>query len=234
MGNEVMDLEQLASYLQRNVREVSKMASRGWLPGQKVAGNWRFHRAEINQWIESQMHAYTEQELAAVEAGPGRGADQQPLLATLLTEATLAVPLPASTRASVLKELVNLAEQSWQVYDPEAVLTAVREREELASTALEGGIAIPHPRRLPSNTLGEPVVAFGRTASGIPFGAPNRGLTDLFFLVLCADQSLHLRVLARLSRLLLRPGFSDELRAAETPAQAHQVIEAAENDLILA
>jgi PTS system nitrogen regulatory IIA component len=232
MGNEVMDLEQLASYLQRDAREVTKMAARGWLPGQKVGGNWRFHRAEINHWIESQMHAYTEQELSALESGVSRGADPQLLISTLLTEATMAVPLPAATRASVLRELVKLAEQSWQVYDPDAVHEAVREREELGSTALESGIAIPHPRRLPANTLGEPVIAFGRTSGGIPFGAPNRGLTDLFFLILCAEQSLHLRVLARLSRLLLRPGFVDDLRAAETTAHAYQVIETAERDLI--
>src|SRR5438046_1823766 len=139
MGNEVMDLEQLADYLQRDAREVNKMANRGWLPGQKISGNWRFHRAEINQWIESQMHAYTEQELTALETGVGRGADHQPLVAALLSEATTAVPLPAATRASVLRELVKLAEQSWQVYDPEAILEAVRQREEAGSTALEGG-----------------------------------------------------------------------------------------------
>src|SRR5882724_4704299 len=90
MGNEVMDLEQLAVYLQRDAREVSKMANRGWLPGQKVSGNWRFHRAEINQWIESQMHAYTEQELTAVEAGLTRDSGQQPLITTLLAETTMA------------------------------------------------------------------------------------------------------------------------------------------------
>jgi len=228
-----MDVEQLASYLQRDAREVAKMANRGWLPGQKVAGNWRFHRAEINQWIESQMHAYTEQELTALEIGVGRGTDRQLLVSTLLSEATIAVPLPATTRVSVLRELVKTAEQSWQVYDPEAILEAVRQREDAGSTALEGGVAIPHCRRPAAGTLGESVVTFGRTLSGIPFGAPNRGLTDLFFLVLCTDQTVHLRVLARLSRLLLRPGFLEELRAAETAADAYRVVEAAENDLIL-
>ena len=42
MGNEMMDIEQLATYLHRDVRDVSKLASRGHLPGQKVAGQWRF------------------------------------------------------------------------------------------------------------------------------------------------------------------------------------------------
>jgi PTS system nitrogen regulatory IIA component len=233
MGNEMMTLEQLATYLQRDVREVSKLASRGYLPGQKVAGQWRFARAEINHWIETQMHAYTEQELTALE-GAQAHEDQEPFISNLLSEATIAVPLKATTRASVLKELVNLAEQTWQVYDPEAILNAIRQREEMASTALGSGVAIPHPRRPLPAALGEHVMALGRTASGIPFGAPHGGLTDIYFLVCCRDDRTHLRVLARLSRLLLRAGFLDELRAAQTPGETWEVIAAAEKDLTAA
>jgi PTS system nitrogen regulatory IIA component len=57
-------------------------------------------------------------------------------------------------------------------------------------------------------------------------------LTDIFFLVCCRDDRTHLRVLARLSRLFLRPGFLDELRAAETPAAAWQLITSAEQELL--
>src|SRR5262249_58280065 len=109
MGNEMMDLDQLATYLRRDVREVTKMASRGHLPGHKVSGQWRFARAEINHWIETQMHAYTEQELALLESGGQRGGDHEPLVSVLLSEASMAVPLPAASRPSVLRELVKLA-----------------------------------------------------------------------------------------------------------------------------
>src|SRR5262245_30834438 len=227
VGGETMDMEQLAAYLRRDVREVGKLASRGHIPGRKVGGEWRFARAEINHWIETRLHEYTELELAALEsAHPGEAAE--PLLTGLLSEATVAVPLPATTRASVLRELVTLAEQTWQVYDPEAVLEAVRQREEMGSTALACGVAIPHPHRPLAQALGEPVVAFGRTPRGLPFGAALGGLTDLFFLVCCRDDRTHLRVLARLSRLVQRPGFLDALRAAEGPRQAYEVITTAE------
>jgi PTS system nitrogen regulatory IIA component len=227
----MMDLDQLAVYLQRDAREVSKMASRGYLPGHKVSGEWRFHPTEINHWIETQMHAYTEQELTALEKGPGRPLDEQPLISMLLSESTMAVPLRASTRASVLKELVRLAEQSWQVYDPEAVLEAIKQREEMGSTALDSGVAIPHPRRPMAKALGDHVLAYGRTATSIPFGAPGGGETDIFFLVCCQDDRTQLRVLARLSRLMLRPGFVAELRAAESAADTLQLIEAGEREL---
>ena len=62
------------------------------------------------------------------------------------------------------------------------------------STGFENGVAIPHPRNPMPDVLGQSVVAFGRTLSGIPFGVPKRQLSDLFFLVLCRDPRTHLRV----------------------------------------
>lgn len=232
MGNEILDLEQLAAFLHRDAREVQKMASRGHLPGHRVGGQWRFYRVEINHWIETQMHAYTEQQLTALEGGVPE-AEQERVLSAMMPEACVVVPLPATTRSSVLRELVRAAEQSWNVYDPDAVLAAIRHREEMASTALGSGVAIPHAHRaLPATVLGDHVLAFGKTTSPIPFGAERGGLTDLFFLVCCRDDRTHLKTLARLSRLFLRPGFLDELRAAETGPEAWEVIDAAERDLV--
>jgi len=234
MGNDMMDVEQLAVYLQRDVREVGKLASRGHLPGHKVAGVWRFARAEINQWLEGQLHGLSDQQLVQLERGARVHAPEvaEPLVSTLLTEATMAVPLMASTKASVLRELVNLAEQTWQVYDPEAVLDAIKTREELGSTALPHGVAIPHPRRPLPAALGESVMAFGRTASPLPFGAAQGGLTDLFFLVCCTDDRTHLRVLARLTRMLMRPGLLEQLRAAETTGETWALLHEAEQALL--
>ena len=231
MGSDMMNLEQLATYLQRDPREVSKLASRGHLPGHKVAGQWRFARAEINHWIETQIPDYTDQQLTALEKGHSPSDDREPLVSALLSEASMAVPLAASTRASVLKELVALAEQTWQVYDPTAILDAIRQREEMASTALPSGVAIPHPRRPLPNALGESVIAYAKTTSGIPFGAPGGTLTDMFFLVCCRDDRTHLQVLARLSRLFLRPGFLDELRLMESAADTWQLLADAEREL---
>lgn len=227
-----MDMEQLAAYLQRDVREVGKLASRGHLPGHKVGGEWRFARAEINHWIETQLPSYTETQLTAVEKIGGRTADGAPLIANLLSEASVAVPLPATTKASVLRELVLLAEQSWQIYDVDAVRDAIRAREEMASTALPNGVAIPHPRRPLPQALGESVLAYGRTSTGIAFGAPLGGLTDIFFLVCCRDDGTHLRVLARLTRILMRPGFLDELRNAETANETWELLVNAEQELL--
>jgi PTS system nitrogen regulatory IIA component len=232
MGSDMMDLVQLAAYLQRDAREVGKLASRGHLPGHKVGGEWRFARAEIDQWLEGQMRGYNDQQLTALETRGHAEAEQEALVSQLLTPASMAVPLAARTRSSVLKELVALAERTWNVYDADAIRDAIVQREELASTALPSGVAIPHPRRALAKALADPVMAYGRTASGVPFGEPTGTLTDVFFLVCCKDDRTHLQVLARLSRLLLRPGFLDALRAAETVEETWDLIAAAERELV--
>src|SRR5262249_50249544 len=101
-------------------------------------------------------------------------------------------------------------------------------------TALETGVALPHPHRPLPAALGESVMAYGRTHSGIPFGGSASGLTDIFFLVCCRDDQTHFQVLARLSRLLLRPGFVKELRTLETPADTWHFIAETERDLLAA
>jgi PTS system nitrogen regulatory IIA component len=234
MENVVMDLEELASYLQRDLRDVSKLANRGHLPGQKIGGRWRFDSIAINHWLETQMPGLSDEELEALERH--RSATcvaEEPLVSSMLAESTIAIPLPASTKASVMKELVTLAEQSWQIYDPEVLLQAIKQREELGSTAIAGGIAFPHPHRpVSTKAQGDAVLAFGRTSRGIPFGAPDGGLTDLFFLVTCRSADTHLRVLARLSRMMLRPQFLDDLRSVDSASDALQLIERTERELI--
>ncbi|MFN4261814.1 MAG: PTS sugar transporter subunit IIA [Gemmataceae bacterium] len=231
MNSDLMDLQQLATYLKRDPREVSRLASRGTIPARKVGGEWRFVRVEINHWIETQMPSYSEQQLLALERDPQHRADPELVITPLLAEQCLAVPLTASTRGSVLRALVQLAEQSWQVYDPDAILEAIRQREEMNSTDMGMGVAIPHPHRPLPNALGEAVMAYGRTAAGVPFGSAHGNLTDIFFLVCCRDDQTHLRVLARLARLLQRPDFVSGLRQAASPAETLRLIQTVEREI---
>jgi PTS system nitrogen regulatory IIA component len=230
MGNDTMDLAQLASLLRRDQRELSKLANRGQLPGRKVGGEWRFANAEIQQWLESEMPGLDEAALKNLEEAHPE--PTEPLITHLLAPACVEVPLQARTPASVMRAMVRLVEQSWQVYDPAAVLSAVQAREERSSTAQENGVAILHPPRPLTDALGESVVALGIAAGGVPFGGAMGRLTDIFFLVCCRDQKTHLRVLARLSRLFLRPGYLDRLRAAGTPTDALHVVRDAESALL--
>ena len=220
-----MTIEELTRQLGRDRRQIEKMVSRGHIPGRRVAGEWRFNRTEITQWLESEIREFDEVTLAHVEQAQQSSAlDPRSPISQLISLDTVEVPLDAGTKPSVMQSLVELAGRTWHILEPAAVLHAVRQREEVMSTGFDNGIAIPHPRNPLPNALSDSVVAFGRTLSGIPFGAPRRQLTDMFFLVLARDSRTHLQILARLGRMLQTPDFVDTLRAAETSLAAHAII----------
>ena len=104
MGNDTMDLAQLASLLQRNQRELSKLANRGDLPGRKVGGEWRFASAEIQHWLESEIPGLNEVQLKNLE--DAHPEPTEPLVSHLLAPDCIEVPLQARTPASVARAMV--------------------------------------------------------------------------------------------------------------------------------
>jgi PTS system nitrogen regulatory IIA component len=110
------------------------------------------------------------------------------------------------------------------------MLEAVRAREDMYPTSVEGGVALLHPRRPMPNVLGQAFLALGRTTAGIPFGGPG-GLTDVFFLICSVSDRSHLRTLARLSRVVSAPGFLAALRDAPGAQSAHRLVAETERNL---
>jgi PTS system nitrogen regulatory IIA component len=225
MSHEIFSLEELAEHLGRDRREIEKLANRGRMPGRKVSGSWQFHQAEITRWLEKEMREYTPTELRNVEISQqSEGVCTTLPVSSILQPETVRVPLEARTKRSVLESLVEVAGGTFQVWSPSELLAAVQQREELFATAYPGGIAIPHPRNPLPEALGESILAFGRTLSGIPFGGAHGALTDMFFLVLCRDSKSHLAILARLGRMLQADGFIDELREKHDSMSAYDLI----------
>ncbi len=220
-----MTIDELMTQLGRERRDVERMASRGHIPGRRVAGEWRFNRMEITQWLETELRDLDDQGLARVEQTQlSNDLNPRSPISQLLSPETVQVPLDAGTKPSTLKSLVQVAGRTWQILEPAAVLEAVKQRETVMSTGFDNGVAIPHPRNPLPDALSDSVVAFGRTVSGIPFGAPRRALTDMFFLVLARDSQTHLQILARIGRLMQLPNFVNTLRSAETSANAYALI----------
>ena len=232
MAFEFLSLTDLATHLGRDVREVEKAVRRGRIPGHKTDGEWRFHPEEIRQWLEQEMRGYTSDELAVVEQAQHTAeVDADLPLTGLLNLDTVQVPLDARTRRSVLESLLEVAGRTWQVWEPALLLQAIVDREEVLSTGFENGVALPHPRNPLPNALGTSILAYGRTTAGIPFGAPRRQLTDMFFLLLARDSRTHLLVQARLGRMLQLPDFVDQLRAAPDSPSSYELILAADRQL---
>jgi PTS system nitrogen regulatory IIA component len=229
---ESFNLKSLARYLGRDARDIEKLASQGRIPGQRINGDWRFHPAEVHHWLEREIPTLSDAQLGQFEQSLKQSVDHSEdklIVSQLLSLDTIAVPLEGRTLPGVLRSLVHLANANWQVFNPAHVLEAVRDRENLHPTALPGGVAIPHPGSRLTTDLGESVLAFGRTNTGIPFA--NGQMVDLFFLILCRDHRTHIHTIARLSRMIQRHDFLQGLRQVADPAEALDFIQQIETDV---
>ena len=114
MSHEFYSLDELARQLGRDRREIEKLVNRGRIPGRKVRGDWQFHPTEITHWLEQEMRAFSEPELALVEeTQQSSEVDVEVPVSSLLRAETVQVPLEARTKRSVLESLVEVAGRTW-------------------------------------------------------------------------------------------------------------------------
>lgn len=135
-----------------------------------------------------------------------------------LSEGTVRLGIPARDKAEVFATLIEGLVEAGQV-DPELpVLEEVLRREQVLSTGVGKGVALPHARL--ENYSGF-ALAFGRPLEPIVVGAVDGLPADLFFLLIAdrRDPSSIVRVLGRLARLCDNEETREELRAVQTPEQ---------------
>ena len=157
------------------------------------------------------------------------------VLSELLSPDGIRLNLNGAHRDEVLGELVaqirDLADQ------PEArtkLLRALHEREQLHSTGIGDGIALPHARNALVGLVDKPILVFGRHPQGIPYGAIDGAPARLFFLLIAPTVTQHLGMLARISRLLRDPQLRHNLQTARTPTDVIRLIRDAESKMISA
>lgn len=228
------NIDSLAVYLHLTPAQVLRMAERGRLPARKIGGQWRFSEAEIHHWLEDRIGVSDEEELVRVEGVLDRqsgGVSVEVSISEMLPVEAVAVPLEARTRNKVIEKMATLAMGTGLLWDAPKMAQAVRDRENLHPTALDNGVALLHPRRPMTSVLAEPLLALGRTYSGVPFGGERGALTDIFFLICSTDDQGHLRTLARLSRLLNDTAFLEGVREAEDSQSLHEWITQREDQL---
>ncbi|MFH9869049.1 fructose-specific PTS transporter subunit EIIC [Streptomyces lydicus] len=143
-------------------------------------------------------------------------------MSELITAELVDLDLSAETKDAAARSLAERMAASGRVTDLEGFLADVAAREAQMPTGLDGGIGIPHCR---STHVTEPTLAFGRSASGIDFGAPD-GPADLIFLIAApaGGDADHLSILSTLARHLMDGEFTGALRSATEPGRAASLI----------
>jgi len=122
--------------------------------------------------------------------------------------------LQAETKEGVLRELSEAICRRLPALSPVRLTAILMDREGLGSTGIGEGVAIPHGKIPGIDRL---VAIFGRSRGGVQFASLDGKPARLFFLILAPENSagMHLKALARISRLLKDPRFRERLLAAE-------------------
>lgn len=217
MGKQ-LSLEQASAYLHLEALEVSRLVRRREIPFFGEIGRPFFREEELDAWASQRILGMNERKLDSYNRDfeVAHSRDAMPFrLSSLLTPERIILGFQAKTKASVLSETVAHADALGLLYDPSDLLESLRNREELCSTGLAGGFAILHPRNHDPYLATESFLLFARSERPIPFGAPDGKSTDLFFTLVCHEDRIHLRALARLCMALSDADLVEILRRSE-------------------
>jgi PTS system nitrogen regulatory IIA component len=140
-----------------------------------------------------------------------------------LDPVAITIDLAATTKRGVLEELVGLLAQDHKVKDATAAVEVLMEREKLGSTGIGQGIAIPHAK---TDQASEVTAAFGLSRRGVQFDSLDGEPVYIFFLLLAPPDAagMHLKALARISRLLKDKFFRQSLRDVKDAADVLKII----------
>jgi len=148
-------------------------------------------------------------------------------LSDLLDEHVIKTNLESEDKEEVFAELVELLVRAGRIPNRDAALQAILAREEMATTGIGNGVAVPHGKDASVKTL---TAALGISSDGIDYDAADGGPVYVVFLVLAevSNPGPHVQCLGEIARLLMVPGFYDRLQRATSPEEALAAIRAEE------
>jgi excisionase family DNA binding protein len=214
---QLLTIHELAAYLHLDEVTVNKLVAGGKIPAIQLERQWRFKKQAIDEWIEQQLVGDDEN---FVDVPDGMKLP----LEDLLPNQAIIPNLRASTPIAVIEELAARAYTNGWLADKPWFVGAVVERESLASTAMEGGVAFLHTRAKDKGKIARPFIVVGRSWEGIAFGAADGAPTYLFFLLGLKYDRLHLPILGRLARALRNPATIAKLRSLQSPDQLRALL----------
>ncbi len=176
--------------------------------------------SECTELLNRVLRCATREEIAATLA------DQKQINAPLLTPELIDLELKVSTKEEALRALVDLLQEAGRTQEPSQVEEAVWRREEAYSTGFGEGFALPHCK---TKAVSANSIVIARLSQPLAWQSLDGAPVDTVIMLAIRDGdpgNAHLKTLARLSRLVMRDEFRDEVRRAQSPAALLALIEA--------
>jgi len=207
----ILTIEEVAKYLRVSDRTVYDWAQKGEIPSGKIGTVWRFKKSEIEQWVNEKL-----------SAGRGRERKQVQTQAILSPQRVLFLNCPLKHDA--LLTLANNLAAAPQVKNGTELTNEILKREELMSTAIGRGIAIPHIRLQSVTDL---VVSVGISRVDITdFNPLDDEPVRLLFMIAAAynQHTSYLQALSYFSAKLKNPALRASLINAQTEDEVYKLL----------
>lgn len=236
MPHRMLTLDEVTDYLHLAPGDVRRLLSETDIPHTVRGGRTLFLRSDVDAWASQRILGLPGKRLDAYHEKSMRGTrdifPDDALIPQLLAPADIDLALASKTRASVIRDLVALADRTGRVTDPKELVRSVEEREALCPTAMPGGLALLHARHHAPFRYEGSFIVLGRTVQAVPFGAPDGRPTQLFFLICCEDDRIHLHALARLALMAMKTDVVGRLFDAADAEAAYAALLTAERDVL--
>ncbi|QLK85482.1 fructose-specific PTS transporter subunit EIIC [Staphylococcus sp. 17KM0847] len=148
----------------------------------------------------------------------------------LLTKATVAMDLEATTKDEAILELAHQLNHAGKLNNLDDFVAAIHNRESQSSTGIGEGIAIPHAK---VGAVDTPAIAFGKSKAGLDYNSLDMQPAHLFFMIAApeAGAQTHLDALAKLSGILMDDQVREALLHATTPEEVLAIINKADDEV---
>lgn len=144
-------------------------------------------------------------------------------LTDFITRDRILPKMRSTTKKEAMAELAQLMAGNANIEWQKSIEKVLFERERLASTAIGDSIAIPHGKL---NVIDRLIIGLGRSRQGLDFESVDGAPTRIFFVLLAPESAirLHLKALARISRLCKEPLFRTNLLQATDASELLEII----------
>jgi mannitol/fructose-specific phosphotransferase system IIA component (Ntr-type) len=229
-------LEEVARYLHLSGADVERLVKDQDIPCERHGPRLVFRKVDIDAWASQRILGLEGRRLTEYHQKSSHETQQlvanEAIMPEMIRPEFIEPALAAKTKASILRAMAALAGKTGRVCDAQTLLGGLEAREELCSTGIPGGLALLHARNPESYLFETAFLALGRTIQQIPFGAPDGQPTNLFFLIGCPDDRMHLHTLARLCLMAQKTDLLPELRQAPDALAMCECIIAAERAVL--
>lgn len=211
-------LSEVAAFLRLSEEQIMNLTRTKRIPFTELEGKFLFPKDKIETWIENNLLSS-----ADIDEGPPPENLLQVPLTNFIPREGILFTLGKKPKDAILAHLVTLAQRFGCISDPEGFLDALKEREQMVSTAMEGGVAFLHTRRRIPKSILRPFLLVGVSHDGLQWGAPDGKPTHLLVLMGLRHDTLHLKILSQLARMT-RAGLVKKLLEAGDEEKAIRVL----------